>query len=279
MGFEFNTTVMVLLLTPSSYLQASDTVPSTVPIPMSSPNEKTTASMPRKSSTPMDDHLNLVFSELESIVSDVGSRSTSFSEPRMEDEEASEMSATPSKEEIRQALAALKECLVLEFSQLKQPRVKAKFILALSTLSIAKGSLSQEQMEACQYFLSNFNAIMIKFDRAERQLAEFNNFLRDKNRAYDDLRVIKETNLDLKARIDQLDEEEEELLRKIEEIRGMKTKLVNKRMELGEDSKSALEKWNEFVHHEPTVLSRQKKFEKRRDEIVEDWSNLKVLFD
>lgn len=235
--------------------------------------------MPKKSSlTPKEDQLNLVFSELESIVSDLGSGSISFSETRMEDNEAVEISAVPSKEEIRQALRSLKECLVLELSQLKNSRVRAKFILALSTLSIAKGSLSQEQMEAAHHFLTNFNALMMKFDRAERQLVECNNFLRDKNRAYDDLRVINENNLDLKTRIDQLNEQEEELMRKIEEIRGMRSKLVEKRMELGEDSRSALSKWNEFTTIEPVVLSRQKKYEKRRDEIIEDWSNLKLLF-
>ncbi|RVX08743.1 hypothetical protein CK203_010818 [Vitis vinifera] len=258
--------------------KAPDVVPSTIPTAVSYPTVKTTASIAKQSSTQMEDKLNSVFSELESIVSDVGSSPTSFSEPRMEDE-ALEMSAVPSREEIRQAQVALKECLLLEFSQLKQARVRAKFILALSTLSIAEGSLSQEQMDATHYFLSNFNVLMMKFDRAERQLAECNNFLRDKNRAYDELRVINESNLELKARIDQLNEEEEELLRRIEEIRGMKTKLANKRMELGEESKSALSKWNEFGSLEPAALSRQKKFEKRRREILEDWSNLKALFD
>ncbi|KAJ9683572.1 hypothetical protein PVL29_019235 [Vitis rotundifolia] len=258
--------------------KAPDVVPSTIPTAVSYPTVKTTASMAKQLSTQMEDKLNSVFSELESIVSDVGSSPTSFSEPRMEDE-ALEMSAVPSREEIRQALVALKECLLLEFSQLKQARVRAKLILALSTLSIAEGSLSQEQMDATHYFLSNFNVLMMKFDRAERQSAECNNFFRDKNRAYDELREINESNLELKARIDQLNEEEEELLRRIEEIRGMKTKLANKRIELGEESKSALSKWNEFGSLEPAALSRQRKFEKRRHEILEDWSNLKALFD
>lgn len=226
----------------------------------------------------MEDHLNSVFSELESIVSDVGSCSSSFSMPRMEDHEASETSAVPSREEIRQALLALKECLLSEFSQLKRPNVRAKFILALSTLSIAKGSMSEEQMDAAHHFLTNFNAQLMKFDRSERQLTECNKFFCDKNQAYEDLKAINELNLDLKARTDELNEEEGELLRRIEEIRVKKTELVDRRMELGEESKSALAKWNEFRSLEPSAVSRQKKFEKRRDEIIEDWSNLKAMF-
>ncbi|XP_010036550.2 MATH domain and coiled-coil domain-containing protein At3g58270 isoform X1 [Eucalyptus grandis] len=181
---------------------------------------------------------------------------------------------SPSLEETEKAKQSLKECL----SDLFRLGMKERLSETLSTLSSARTGLSSEEKIAIETFQANFNDFTSNFLTFEQDNAEveLHKVRRDQN--FSAMKKSHETHILYKQLMDHLAKEEEELKRKMEEVKSGRNKLLSDWEILlveSEDVKSL------YKDEQKKVAEAEKKkriAEERMSRSTIDWSKLKAQF-
>ncbi|XP_039161155.1 MATH domain and coiled-coil domain-containing protein At2g01790-like [Eucalyptus grandis] len=184
----------------------------------------------------------------------------------------------PTLEEVEKAKQSLKECL----SDLLKLNMKERLSEALSTLSSARTGLSPEQQIAIETFQANFSDLTSDFLTFEQDNAEYDLHKLQKDRRFFAMKKSHETHILYKQLMDDLAKEEEELKRKMEEVKEeLKRKMegVNsRRNKLLSDWEILLVDCEEAKLGYKDELKKLAEAEERMSRSTTAWSNLKAQF-
>ncbi|XP_048137625.1 MATH domain and coiled-coil domain-containing protein At3g58340-like [Rhodamnia argentea] len=180
----------------------------------------------------------------------------------------------PSLEEIEEAKHSLKECL----SDLFKLNMKERLFEALSTLSTARTRLSLEQEIAVETFQANFNDFTSDFLTFEQDNAEFELHKLQRDEKFSTMKKSQETHIFYKQLMDDLADDEEELKRKMDEVKSRREKLLSDWEILLVESEEA--KLGYKDEQKKVVEAEEKKriAEERMSRSTSAWSNLKAQF-
>ncbi|XP_056171286.1 uncharacterized protein LOC115678600 [Syzygium oleosum] len=132
-------------------------------------------------------------------------------------------SEAPTMEEVERAKLSLKECL----SDIFKLNVKDRLAEAMSTLSIAKSGLSQDQQKSITAFWTNFDEFTSDFLTFEQDNAEFELQKLLKDQMFATMKKNHETHILYKQLLGDLTKEEEEFNKKLEEVKSRREKLIS----------------------------------------------------
>ncbi|XP_039158756.1 MATH domain and coiled-coil domain-containing protein At2g01790 [Eucalyptus grandis] len=191
----------------------------------------------------------------------------------------------PTLEEVEKAKQSLKECL----SDLFKLNMKERLSEALSTLSSARTGLSPEQQIAIETFRANFSDFTSDFLTFEQDNAEFELHKLQKDRRFFTMKKGHETHVLYKQLMDDLAKEEEELKRKMEEVKeelkrkmeGVKSrrnKLLSDWEILLVDSEEAKLGYKDELKKLAEAEETKRIAEERMSRSTTAWSNLKAQF-
>ncbi|XP_030457811.1 MATH domain and coiled-coil domain-containing protein At3g58270-like [Syzygium oleosum] len=180
----------------------------------------------------------------------------------------------PSLEEIEKAKQSLKECL----SDLFKLNMKERLSEALSTLSSARTGLSSEQQIAIETFQANFNDFTSDFLTFEQDNAEFELHKLQRDQMFSVMKKSHETHILYKQSMDDLAEEEEELKRKMEEVKSRRDKLLSDWEILLVESEEVKSVYKDEQKKVAETKKRKRITEERMSRSITAWSNLKAQF-
>ncbi|KAF7847830.1 hypothetical protein BT93_L2531 [Corymbia citriodora subsp. variegata] len=169
------------------------------------------------------DTFNIYFSNLEEIINIAESSPARGGSNASNQKGALSTSEAPTLEEVEKAKLSLKECL----SDIFKLNIKARLAEPVSTLSIAKSGLSQDQQKSVKAFCANFDELTSDFLTFERDNVEFEMQKLLKDQMFVTMKKNHETHTLYKQLLGDLIEEEEELNKKVEEVKSRREKLIS----------------------------------------------------
>ncbi|XP_010036558.2 MATH domain and coiled-coil domain-containing protein At3g58250-like [Eucalyptus grandis] len=180
----------------------------------------------------------------------------------------------PSLEEVEKAKLSLKECL----SDLFKLNMKERLFKALSTLSSARTRLSPKQRIAIDTFLANFNDFTSDFLTFEQDNAEFELQKLQKDQWLAAMTKCHEAHIVCKQLMGELVKEEEELERKMEEVKSRKDKLFLDWDVVRAKSEEAKSGYKDKQKKVAEAEEKKRIAEERMSRSTTAWSNLKTQF-
>ncbi|XP_030457820.2 MATH domain and coiled-coil domain-containing protein At3g58410-like [Syzygium oleosum] len=183
-------------------------------------------------------------------------------------------SEAPTLEEVEKAKLSLKECL----SDIFNLNVKDKLAEAVSTLSIAKSGLSQDQQKSVKAFWANFDEFTSNFLTFERDNVELELQKYLKDQMFCRLKKNHESHILYKELFGDLTEEEEELNKKLEEVKSRREKLISDWEILMVESEEAKSGYKDQEKKVDEAEEKKRIAEERMSRSTIAWSNLKTLF-
>ncbi|XP_056171551.1 uncharacterized protein LOC115678555 isoform X2 [Syzygium oleosum] len=180
----------------------------------------------------------------------------------------------PSLEEVEKAKQSLKECL----SDLFKLNMKERLSEALSTLSLARTGLSPEQRIAIETFQANFSDFTSDFLTFEQDNAEFELHKLQKDQRFSAMKKSHETHILYKQLMYDLDTEEEDLKRKMEEVKSRRNKLLSDWEILLVESEEARSGYKDEQKKVAEAEEKKRIAEERMSRSATAWSNLKAQF-
>ncbi|XP_030440533.1 uncharacterized protein LOC115662532 [Syzygium oleosum] len=177
-----------------------------------------------------------------------------------------------SLEEVEKAVQSLKECL----SHLFELYMKERLFEALSILSSARTGLSSEQQIAMRTFRANFNDFTLDFLTFEQTSAEFEPHKLQKDQRLSAMKKCRETHILYKQLMDDLVKEEEELKRKMEEMKSRRDKLISDWEILLVESEEAKSGYKDEQKKVAEAEEKKGIAEERMSRSTTAWSNLKA---
>ncbi|XP_048137608.1 ubiquitin C-terminal hydrolase 13-like isoform X4 [Rhodamnia argentea] len=183
-------------------------------------------------------------------------------------------SETPTLEQVKKAKLSLKECL----SDLFKLNVKDRLAEAVSTLSIAKSGLSQDQQKSVKAFWANFDEFTSDFLSFERDNVEFELQKLLKDQMFVTMKKNYETHILYKQLLGGLTEEEEELNKKLEAVKSRREKLISDWEILMVESEEAKSGYKDQEKKVAEAEEKKRIAEERMSRSTTAWSNLKSLF-
>ncbi|KAF8006906.1 hypothetical protein BT93_K1026 [Corymbia citriodora subsp. variegata] len=180
----------------------------------------------------------------------------------------------PSLEEVEKAKQSLKECL----SDLFKLNMKDRLSEALSTLSSARTGLSSEQQTAIKTFQANFNDFTSDFLAFEQDNAEFELHKLKKDQRFTAIKKNQETHILYKQLMDDLVNQEEELKRKMVEVKSRMDKLLLDWEILLVESEKAKSGYKDEQKKVAEAEEKKRIAEEMMSRSTTAWSNLKAQF-
>ncbi|XP_030457818.1 MATH domain and coiled-coil domain-containing protein At3g58250-like [Syzygium oleosum] len=180
----------------------------------------------------------------------------------------------PSLEEVEKAKQSLKECL----SDLFKLNMKERLSEALSTLRSARTGLSSEQQIAIETFQANFNDFTSDFLAFEQDNAEFELHKLQKDQRFSAMKKSQETHILYKQLMDDLAKEEEELKKKMGEVKSRRDKLLSDWEILLVESEEAKSGYKDEQKKVAEAEEKKRIAEERMSRSTTAWSNLKAQF-
>ncbi|KAF8006892.1 hypothetical protein BT93_K1017 [Corymbia citriodora subsp. variegata] len=183
-------------------------------------------------------------------------------------------SVAPTLEEVEQAKLSLKECL----SDIFKLNVKDRLAEAMSTLSVAKSGLSLDQQKSVQVFWANFDEFTSDFLTFEQDNAEFELQKLLKDQMFTTMKKNHKTHISYKQLLGDLTKEEEELNKKVEEVKSRREKLISDWEILMVESEEAKSGHKDQEKKVAEAEEKKRIAEERMSRSTTAWSNLKTLF-
>ncbi|XP_048137610.1 MATH domain and coiled-coil domain-containing protein At3g58410-like isoform X3 [Rhodamnia argentea] len=183
-------------------------------------------------------------------------------------------SEAPTLEEVENAKQSLKECL----SDIFKLNVKDRLAEAMSTLSIAKSGLSLDQQKSVEAFWANFDEFTSDFLTFEQDNAEFELQKLLKDQMFATMKKNHETHISYKQLLGDLTKEEEELNKKLEEVKSKREKLISNWEILMVESEEAKSGHKDQAKKVAEAEEKKRIAEERMSRSTTAWSNLKTLF-
>ncbi|KAK2632838.1 hypothetical protein EUGRSUZ_L01007 [Eucalyptus grandis] len=223
--------------------------------------------------TPIDT-FNTYFTNLEEIINAAQSSPARGGSNANNQRGALLTSGAPTLDEVEKAKLSLKECL----SDIFKLNVKDRLAEAMSTLSIAKSGLSLDQQKSVKVFWANFDEFTSDFLTFEQDNAEFELQKLLKDQMFATMKKNHETHILYKQLLGDLTKEEEELNKKLEEVKSRREKLISDWEILMVESEEA--KSGHKGQEKKVAEAEEKKriAEERMSRSTAAWSNLKMLF-
>ncbi|KAF7847137.1 hypothetical protein BT93_L3331 [Corymbia citriodora subsp. variegata] len=182
-------------------------------------------------------------------------------------------SKAPTLEEVEKAKLSLKECL----SDIFKLNVKDRLAEAMSTLSVAKSGLSLEQQQSVQAFWANFDEFTSDFLTFEQDNAEYELQKLLKDQMFTTMKKNHETHISYKQLLDDLTKEEQELNKKVEEVKSRREKLISDWEILMVESEEAKSGHKDQEKKVAEAEEKKRIAEERMSRSTTAWSNLKTL--
>ncbi|OWM79004.1 MATH domain and coiled-coil domain-containing protein At3g58410-like [Punica granatum] len=217
------------------------------------------------------------FSELKEFIittENSAAREVSGSNSTENDQMVRLISGSPSLEEVEKAKQYLKECL----SDLFKLNMKDRLSAALLALSHAEVGLSSDQQRSIKAFQDNFDDFISDFLTFERDNAEFELQKLARDQVFSSVKKNHEIHLSNRQLLESLDAEEEELKKRMGEVKMRKEKLVSDWEILMTESEEAK---SNYVTQEKKleVVEEKKRIAKERmSRSTTAWSSLKLQF-
>ncbi|KAF8006885.1 hypothetical protein BT93_K1012 [Corymbia citriodora subsp. variegata] len=183
-------------------------------------------------------------------------------------------SEAPTLEEVKKAKLSLKECL----SDIFKLNIKDRLVEAVSTLSIAKRGLSQDQQKSVKAFWANFDEFTSDFLTFERDNFEFEMQKLLKDQMFVTMKKNHETHILYKQLLGDLTGEEEELNKKVEEVKSRKEKLISDWEILMVQSEEAKSRYRDQEKKVAEAEEKKRIAEETLSGSTTAWSNLKTHF-
>ncbi|KAF8006894.1 hypothetical protein BT93_K1018 [Corymbia citriodora subsp. variegata] len=180
----------------------------------------------------------------------------------------------PTLEEVGKAKQSLKECL----SDLFKLNMKERLSEALSTLSSARTGLSLKQKIAIATFRANFNDFTSDFLTFEQDNAEFELQKLHMDQWLSAMSKCHEAHTFCKQLMGDLVKEEEELKRKLEEVKSRKDKLLSDWDIVRVKSEEAKSGYKDKQKKLAEAEEKKRIAEERMSRSTTAWSNLKTQF-
>ncbi|KAF8006901.1 hypothetical protein BT93_K1023 [Corymbia citriodora subsp. variegata] len=180
----------------------------------------------------------------------------------------------PSLEETENAKQSLKECL----SDIFKLNMKERLSEALSTLSSARTGLPSEQKIAIEIFQANFNDFTSNFLTFEQDNAEFELHKLQRDQTFCAMKKNHETHILYKQLMEDIAKEEEELKRKMEEVKSRRDKLLSDWEILLVKSEEAKSGYKDEQKKLAEAEEKKSIAEERMSRSTIDWSKLKAQF-
>ncbi|KAK3405666.1 hypothetical protein EUGRSUZ_K01900 [Eucalyptus grandis] len=180
----------------------------------------------------------------------------------------------PSLEEVGKAKQSLKECL----SDLFKLNMKERLSEALSTLSSARTGLSSKQRIAIDTFRANFNDFTSDFLTFEQDNAEFELQKLQMDQWLAAMTKCHEAHIVCKQLMGELVKEEEELKRKMDEVKSRKDKLFMDWDVVQAKSEEAKSGYKDKQKKVAEAEEKKRIAEERMSRSTTAWSNLKTQF-
>ncbi|KAL3715914.1 hypothetical protein ACJRO7_007642 [Eucalyptus globulus] len=178
----------------------------------------------------------------------------------------------PSLEEVEKAKQSLKECLSFKLN------IKERLSEALLILSSARVGLSSEQQIAIETFQANFNDFTSDFSAFELDNAEFELHKLKKDQSFTTMKKSQKTHILYKQLMEDIVKEEEELKRKMAEVKSRKDKLLSDWEILLVQSEEAKSVYKDEQNKVAEAAEKKRIAEERMSRSTTAWSNLKAQF-
>ncbi|XP_030440532.1 uncharacterized protein LOC115662531 [Syzygium oleosum] len=180
----------------------------------------------------------------------------------------------PSLEEVEKAEQSLWECL----SDLFKLNMKERFSEALSTLSSARNGLSLEQQKIIETLRANFNDFTSDFLTFEQDNAEFELHKLQMDQRFSAMKKSHETRIFYTQLMDDCVKEEEELKRKMVEVKSRRYKLLSDWEILLVEFEEAKSGYKDEQKKVAEAEEKKRIAEERMSRSTTAWSNLKAQF-
>ncbi|KAK4743332.1 hypothetical protein SAY87_001333 [Trapa incisa] len=184
------------------------------------------------------------------------------------------ISGSPCLEEVKEAKQSLKECL----SDLFKLNMKDRLASALLTLSRAETGLSPDQQKSVKAFWENFDEFISDFLSFEQDNSKYELLKLAIDQLLSSIRKNHTTHLSNKELLESLNKEEEDMEKRLEEVKIRKRKLMSDwegLMTVSEEMKS------QYVAKEKKLAVAEEKkriAEERMSRSTMAWSSLKAQF-
>ncbi|XP_030457806.2 protein RESTRICTED TEV MOVEMENT 3-like isoform X2 [Syzygium oleosum] len=220
------------------------------------------------------DTFDAYFTNLEEIINAAQSSPTRGGLNASNQKGALLTSEAPTLEEVEKAKLSLKECL----SDIFKLNVKDRLAEAMSTLCVAKSGLSLDQQKSVKAFWANFDEFTSDFLTFEQDNAEFELQKLLKDQMYATMKKNHNTHILYKQFLGDLTKEEEELNKKLEEVKSRREKLISDWEILMVESEEAKSGHKDQEKKVSEAEEKKRIAEERMSRSTTAWSNLKTLF-
>ncbi|KAK9284378.1 hypothetical protein L1049_023549 [Liquidambar formosana] len=178
-----------------------------------------------------------------------------------------------STEEIQQARDTLRSCLDLEFSRVLESERKTQLILALSVLSSDTSEFSSSHKTIASQLWHEFPKLTLGFNQSQRELAECSDFFNRKAELCAGLEKTCSSYRSAQAEAQTLGAEKEQLLARIREIEAHEAELTDARLQLGEQGKMTMVKWEQLNRDSSRMDEKKKLAEDQIFKVSRFWSS------
>ncbi|PKI42939.1 hypothetical protein CRG98_036737 [Punica granatum] len=176
--------------------------------------------------------------------------------------------------EVEKAKQSLKECL----SDLFKLNMKDRLSAALLTLSHAEVGLSSDQQKSIKAFRENFEDFISDFLTFEQDNAEFELQKLARDQVFSSVKKNHEIHLSNRQLLESLDAEEEELKKRMGEVKMRKEKLISDWEILMTESGEAKSNYTAQEKKLAVVEEKKRIAEERMSRSTMAWSSLKAQF-
>ncbi|XP_031383531.1 MATH domain and coiled-coil domain-containing protein At3g58410-like [Punica granatum] len=217
------------------------------------------------------------FSELKEFIittENSAAREGSGSNSTENDQMVHLISGSLSLEEVEKAKQSLKECL----SDLFKLNMKDRLSAALLTLSHAEVGLSSDQQKSIKAFRENFEDFISDFLTFEQDNAEFELQKLARDQVFSSVKKNHEIHLSNRQLLESLDAEEEELKKRMGEVKMRKEKLISDWEILMTESGEAKSNYTAQEKKLAVVEEKKRIAEERMSRSTMAWSSLKAQF-
>ncbi|KAL3715928.1 hypothetical protein ACJRO7_007651 [Eucalyptus globulus] len=229
------------------------------------------ANLPQATST---DTLDTYFTNIAEIINAAQSPPARGGSSVSNQKGALSTSDAPTLEEVEKAKLSLKECL----SDVFKLNVEDRLAEAVSMLSIAKSGLSQDQQKSVKALLTNFDEFTSNFLTFEQDNAEFELQKLLKDQMFVTMKKNYETHISYKQLLGDLTKEEEDLNKKLEEVKSRREKLISGWEILMVESEEAKSGYEDQEKKVVQVEEKKRIAEERTSRPTAAWSNPKTQF-
>ncbi|XP_048137612.1 protein RESTRICTED TEV MOVEMENT 3-like isoform X6 [Rhodamnia argentea] len=220
------------------------------------------------------DTFDIYFTNLEKIINTAQSSPARGGSNAHDQKSALSTSEAPTLEEVEKAKQSLKECL----SDIFKLNIKDRLAEAMSALSTAKSGLSLDQQKSVEAFWANFDEFTSDFLIFELDNAKFEleKFLKDQTLAT--MKKNHETHVSNKQLLGHLIQEQEELNKKLEDVKSRREKLMSDWEILMVESEEAKSGHKDLEKKVAEAEEKKRIAEERMSRSTTAWSNLKTQF-